>query len=417
MVDHTWVSDGADVASTAAAWNPATAPGVGDNLIFNATHVGNCTFDTARVYGSITVATGYSGTITQGAVNIGYTDLTLATGNTATWTGVITNTQTCSGDFLQQAGTVTTSVLNLILTGTNKTITTTATLASLQISGFITSADSFVINNAFVIDVNKSFTIAATKTVTTSMATGGTYNYYGDVFGTGILLMLVASDITLGIAGHVCCPVVIAGVNSALDKILTLSGSGILGSTLVVSSGHAVNTMTLDLAGSKLIAWATIIAARGVIKSSVAGAELVITDFTISADGTLTEANIYQITIKGSADLSVGTYTPSATRWIFTGDRYGGALAKTLKLAAGHKLYDVVTTSGADLRISSNVTVSNELVMVTPINRGAFTLTHEAPDKLFDQRRMHNNMLIYPAANPVDRGDMILNYLSGRMDS
>jgi hypothetical protein len=189
---------------------------------------------------------------------------------------------------------------------------------------------------------------------------------------------------------------------------VTLSADATYGTILSVSN-NAAYTMTFDLKGKSLTATTSVTAStRGIISSSVAGAKIESGDITVAANGTLTEANITQIKSSGNVDLSAGTYTPSTARWILTG------LGKTLKLAAGHKLYDLITTGTSDIRLSANATVSNELVMASRINPLTYTLTHEAPDKLYDQRRMHYEVLHEPVQTEQGRADMILGYLTGR---
>ena len=148
-----------------------------------------------------------------------------------------------------------------------------------------------------------------------------------------------------------------------------------------------------------------IIAAGGTIRSSIAGARIIAGagGITVAATGTLTEAYISSIRSSGSVDLSAGTYTPSAAKWILTG------AGKTLKLAAGHILYDLITA--APITLASNISVSNELVQAEPISAGAYAITHTGGgSKWYDRRRLHFNKNIGP--RPFKKVGRILDYLS-----
>jgi hypothetical protein len=85
-------------------------------------------------------------------------------------------------------------------------------------------------------------------------------------------------------------------------------------------------------------------------------------------------------------------------------------ISKALKLAAGHKLYNLVTNGSISL--TANATVSNELVQATPISVGAYTLTHEGGgSKWYDRRRMHYQKSIGPRPMPKGPNDAILDHL------
>jgi len=334
MVDHTWVSDAADSASTAGAWNPASAPGAGDNIIFNSAHAGACTWDLAQAQGTFAVGAG------SPAISIA---------------------------------------------------------ASCSTNGLTTAAST-------------TLTVATTKVLTVLLYSGYTYSHAGTIAGagTGSVVFELHDAAFTWIPGTVTCPATLSlNAAAAASRTCSLGTNASFDSTLTVSSAHAANTITLNLAGCGVASSTIVVSTKGIILSSVTGATIDSGDITVSADGTLTEANITQIKTSGSVDLSAGTYTPSTARWIMTG------LAKTLKLAAGHKIYDLITTGSSDLRLAANATVSNELVMCARINPLAFTLTHESPEKLYDQRRVHYEVLHEPTSRSVGRSDAILNYITG----
>jgi hypothetical protein len=122
VLHRTLVWDGggaANLASDAMNWVGDIAPTAGDNIIFNSTSVKNATLDTLapNTFGSVTIASGYSGEITfgqsitvtsslgqdSGTVTLGYNHLTIAGGATYTMSAGNLN----GPGYLEIAGTVT----------------------------------------------------------------------------------------------------------------------------------------------------------------------------------------------------------------------------------------------------------------------------------------------------------------------
>jgi hypothetical protein len=386
-------------ADAVTTWDSGTAAAASDNLIL--TGAFNLALNQALTYGNITLGAAYSGTATQGAVDFGYADFSMAGGTlsgSANW-------QICSGNWTKTGGTVSAWSNKIKMTGTGITITSNSptSIAGIWITGSCVLGVSFqigsgttspcIITGSLNIGVYDLFLYSA----------GSAVDISGTITGTTGLLHH-GSGLVSGLTGSIACKVWFGyqGTTSTLARNLATTNS------VEVRCVNQVALNTLVLAGYSLSATSITVGDTGVISSSVAGARIDSGDITVAANGTLTEANITQIKSSGNVDLSAGTYTPSAARWILTG------LGKTLKLAAGHKLYDLITTGTSDIRLAANATVSNELVMASRINPLTYTLTHESPAKLYDQRRMHYEVPHEPMQIEQGRADMILGYLTGR---
>lgn len=96
MAARTWTQTSGNNWSTAANWDGgASVPGAGDTVTFNSTSTANCTIDNLGAFnGSVTIASTYSGVITQGSgvtISLGaYSQaagtFTCAADATCTWT-------------------------------------------------------------------------------------------------------------------------------------------------------------------------------------------------------------------------------------------------------------------------------------------------------------------------------------------
>jgi hypothetical protein len=356
------------------------------------------------ITGTVTMT---AGTFVQGAYDISYGAMAM---NGGTWTGVATNWQTCSGNWTYAGGT--NSLLQIIMTGDGTTLKSWSTVCMLtfKISAnvTITSDGSRPEVQKLIVDTGKTLTIAASQVLRIRIWSGASYDIQnsGTINGPGTLELTCYNANKSFSLGTVNAPLTFRADSGETNSYtFTLLTDAIVGGAFTLVSDHAARTITLDLGGRAFTSQAITDSTRGIILSSVVGASLHSGDITVSANGTLTEANIAVIESSGTVDLSAGTYTPSAARWVLTGT------AKALKLAAGHKLYDLIVTGGASISLTANATVSNEIVMASPISVGAFTLTHEGGGaKWYDRRRLHFQRSISRRIDAAP-GDAILDYL------
>jgi len=118
MANNTWSAVGADNWSTDAAWSLGHKPQAGEDVIFDATSVQNCTVDEASAaLGSFTLAVGYMGTFDDGGFAFTVAGaVSITPGGTFTASG--TWTQTVDANFtLADSGTPTISSMSLVVQG------------------------------------------------------------------------------------------------------------------------------------------------------------------------------------------------------------------------------------------------------------------------------------------------------------
>jgi hypothetical protein len=390
MTDHTWISDSSKNSSDSTAWSPATIPAAGDNLIFNSTHTGQCTLDETKAYGDLTMGAS-SGIVLLGAADPTFANITqnggTITGNTSHWI-------TVSGNLQYQRGGITTDTVQFKLTGTGKNITPAGSgwiaIWSLWITGSYSISVWCQINNMFQLDVGASLTtgtaeFAVTNAAISNSVINGTVNSGGNGADTGFELIQSSETAVrtfrmngtfngqLHVRHH--------NSNSTFGTISLLSPITVNGTVYVISE-RAGQFETLNLNGNKLTCQALTIAALAIVSSSIPGGSIKATDITVAATGSLDRTNIKYIQADGNVDLSAGTSTEGTETWIF-----GGA-AKTVKLAAGQKLYNVICkASAAGLAWASNVTIDNVFAHVNPVGKGAYTLTLTDPTKEYTGMR------------------------------
>jgi hypothetical protein len=101
-VTRTWTNaNGNGNWNTAGNWSPSGTPASGDDVIFNSTSTANCSVNGNRTVTDITIASGYSGTITLNG-NLTITDDVEINAGTL---NVGSNSFTVSGDYQQNGGT------------------------------------------------------------------------------------------------------------------------------------------------------------------------------------------------------------------------------------------------------------------------------------------------------------------------
>jgi len=344
MSTKKWDAVDGVLASTAANWTGGL-PIVGDNIEFDADSAAhNCTWDLALALGSFTMTADYSGTITQ-AASFSVTSYSQAGG---TFTGNTGFTLTDSGNF---NGSPTIDTVNLIMNGAGTTITFTSRFHSLTINAAVTATTTFETIN-FTTGTAGVFTIANGVAITvkplilfswTTWTNAGSITRIGD--GT-LNIVFYDADRTLAL-GIINCPLRIYALVSAESSLtLTLSASVVLGSTLLVNSDHATNTMTLDL--------------------SALNCTLSATDITIGTRGIINGRGSV-ITCNGTFDSSAGAFTQGTSTLIM------GATGN-LKCAADGA-YNLRVAEGVTTTLTAALNVYKDLRVVGTLTRGANTVS------------------------------------------
>ena len=111
LVTRTWDGGGAtNNWSDATNWSGDVVPGSGDDVVFDGTSAKNAVIDTSLSISSLQIATGYTGTVSQGGSDLSLSGGYLQTGGTfAGGTGVLSvgsNFSLSGGSFDPGAGTV-----------------------------------------------------------------------------------------------------------------------------------------------------------------------------------------------------------------------------------------------------------------------------------------------------------------------
>ncbi len=346
-------------ADAGATWG-GTAPEAGDDIVLTGAY--NLALNQAITYGSVTLDADYSGVATQGSVNFGYTSFTMAAG---TWTGKVGYTQTNSGNWTQIGGTVTNSVLQLVMTGDGKTISVQSQwgFACLRASANITWTSTAVVEQrtysttavSLIVDSGKTLTVPSGKLVRCYCYGAGGVQILGSIGGDGtVYLDFYTADLMLTI-NRITAPVQIFLTNgAAASHTLTMAADSTWGS-LTVKSNDPAKTMTLDTNGKSLGCTALTIGARGIVSSSVAGAEIDADSILVQANGKLDATNIAYIDDAGNWDTSAGTWVPDDCQVNMTG------ASKTLKTGNGQAFYYLMIGSGASTTLLSNVIVMSHL--------------------------------------------------------
>jgi len=375
MANKTWNNAGAGNAST-GTWSPVGAPVAGDNIIFDATSVQNCTWDIAATFGTFTIAATYSGTITQGAVDFGYSDFSMAGGG---WKGAYTRWQSCSGNFTQTAGVIDSDTTWIKLIGVGKTVRTVSSVTAAGQNWWFTG--SYTINTCFAF----RGTLTIDGSLTTSVAIYTHWNAIALVGGSGTLYCSGAAEIAFAVYNadkHVSFPTIsgLLKITFGADWSITGPRSYILdkdlsaGIILVTDSGNH-NFVTLNVNGKSLSATSITASTRGIISSSVAGAKIDAGTggITASANGTITATNISEIKSQGNIDVSAGTWTPGTGPVII----HGTVTPKTVKTGAGQTFYDLICER--PIKLLSNISVTHIFAHTDPVDLNSYAVTMTDP--------------------------------------
>lgn len=348
---YTWDGEGAtNLASEAANWRQDIGgvitndvlPTNNSHIRYDATSVKACTWDLAYpsfVAYSFTLATGYSGTVMQGDVDIGigaggYTQ------QTGTLSGNIAKSTYCAGDFIQTSGAITASVLRLVMVGDDTTLSFGVNVSpyDLNINGNVTFSGVAQLHwHDLVIADGKSFTLETSYIFRDFYS--GTFTNNGIISGASAFKWQsrgVSSTVNLGV---IDAPVEFyRDTGAGGSPILMLGSNTEFGSTISISSQHATNTMTVATSGHSLTANGITVGTRG----------------AIVGDGTIINA--------GDLDASAGVFGVTG-QYVQAGDG-------TIKLGVGQSLENItILSQGLATKWSMQIT-GTQLYTVTRLDPG-----------------------------------------------
>lgn len=335
-----WTGLGDDnLASNPANWNQGIAPFNGADIVFNGTSVKSCTWDldaSAVTVHSLTLATGYTGELTQGDVDMG-----IGAGGylqqAGTFVGKPTRNVVCAGQFVKIGGSL--KSLNITFTGVASSFTTNTgedVIYKIRNENSLTIKSGCYVNNienlgSMVLPTGTFLRYAPTSV-------GCTFSNAGTITGDGTLnIWLYNHD--PGIAfGDISSRVSIrTSYVPTTNPIVTMQGDGTTG-PLTIFSQHATYAITFDLNGHSLTAASVTVGTRGNI---------------LWGEGT------HRI---GGLDTSAGSSDFESSQVIMTG---GGSI----KLANGQKVNDLTLASGtrtmllSDLDVKGTITGVKNLVL------------------------------------------------------
>jgi hypothetical protein len=250
------------------------------------------------------------------------------------------------------------------MSGASKTIKTANTNGApynFQESGTTTTSSSINITHSLTVDNGKTLTVGAGKTVDLNCSNGGTYSNLGTIAGTGTMeYSFSTADKTLTF-GVVNAPVRVRAISTATaNRTMTLSTDRVLGSTLLVNSDHASNTMTID-------ARAVYFGAVGAITEGTRGDILYATFAFVSSPGygggvQTMHSYTYETNLSTTASPGqVYTFTSNAT-WLSWDSTDLAVYGTPDSVFGGHWYY--VNISVADGMLS---TYQNYTVLVVPV--------------------------------------------------
>jgi len=365
LVTVYWKAGASGNASTVANWNTALdgsgtdqAPATGDDVIF--AQGGNCTWDIAgatAIPNSITLATGYTGTVTQGDV-----DISIGAGGYSQAAGRFTGSSNwviCQGGFAHTGGVLSAGKPNLEMSGNDTTLRLSDydKIGKLKITGervnFQAPVNGCEVDGVFT--NTGSVVLSGTFNLPTHLLSASTI---GNISGTGTLSFRYYNTNATIPAMTITCNLKIWSLDiSTQNGTLTLGGA-VSCNGLEVSSAHATYTITLDLAGFNLTARGITVGTRGVLL----GGEGVIRNY-------------------GNFDSSAGALDAGTSQYVQAGPG-------TIKLAAGQSLNDlIVRSAAAGSALASNVTVNGIYAHVPDLIQGAYSLTYNKDTEYTGKRR------------------------------
>ena len=350
MVANTWIAAAPGDWSDDANWSLGHKPIAGEDPTFDGTSVNNCNANDATPTGVLTIAAGYSGTITQSS-DMYITGYSQAGG---TFTGVTTKWVYLNGVFTRTAGTITNWKINIcVQNGTSATIKYAALFYGFKVYGNLTldAYGVYCLQN-FQVYESGIVNILSSKSMYSNLNLGGNNFILGTINGPGTLIFYNnGADQLYVIEGSVSNNLIVSIVtdsNTGIDKIIKL-GNDLTFYKLTVSASFSSNSV-FDLNGHSLTATSITVGTRGILQCG---------------EGTI---------ITKALDSSAGTIAEETATWIFE-------RGSTIKVAAAQKLYNVIAKGSSALKLLSNLGISGLFAHPAAIDPNGFTLTLDQPDK------------------------------------
>lgn len=292
----------------------------GSIVVWDHTSAKNCTWDLDVTVHTWLMSYGYTGTVTQGDVDIG-----VGSGGALLLGGKLfgnpSQTMHIDGSLYAAYGTYTASpdkAVHLSMTGVN------ACMAGVFYAGSLRMSGKYILDNAQNVVSGGDALIDGDVDVRLSLNIFAPDKLYisGYVHGPGTLVAQIGTNAVLDMGdGVVDVPLVIQlRDNAARSRTVTMLDD-ISAREIIVRSSHATNTVTLDTAGRALITDSVVVGARAAI---------------IGGNGTI---------ITSAWDSSAGTWTPEESTVVL---RDGG----TVKLAPGQS-FNVLQVASDDGRTAS----------------------------------------------------------------
>ncbi|MFO7677190.1 MAG: hypothetical protein R6V50_02235 [Thermoplasmatota archaeon] len=267
---YVWNATEATTASNNSAWLPEGPIPEFSNLIFNDTSTVSCTFDLDTEFNSITLATGYTGTVTQGSndINIGAGGFLREVG---TFTPSSSYRTICAGDYVTGQS-YAPNTMHLDMTGDNKILDVVITSSNywpgLRIYGNITLQSSPHIVNIYVYG---TLEIDTGQTLSNYRHTVGNIWYNeGEVTGNGTLRIYHRSGTHTLTPGDISCASIIVArdpFGGESHPIVNLQ-TDFNAVNLLIYSYHSTGTVTLGANGYNLSASDIETGTRGIIDFS-----------------------------------------------------------------------------------------------------------------------------------------------------
>ena len=357
--DNTWISDGASYSGISTNWQNDSLT-TGQNVWFTSAHVGACTWNNSlgvTSFGSFNIKTGYSGIITLAATF----SVTSYYQSGGTFTANNAYMVTDSGDFTHIGGTLTSTVLQLKMTGTNKAISL-AMPSSFYFAQLIVSGTSSLTHGGANTYVTGAMTLAIDPGGILTLVDyfvwvqyWGTYTNSGIIAGSALFKIVFNADFTWTAPGTITSPVDIYLHNgAATNKTFTL-GAPLSCGPLTVRSDHITYFATLSTSTYAVSTTTLTLGARGIITQGTG--TITCTNYTQSGVSSLfTQGGSIDIG-SGGFWLSDGTFVGSASYNVTDAGNFmhtGGTLTSTvlqLKMTGANKAIHLAMASSFYFRL------------------------------------------------------------------
>ena len=278
-------------------------------------------------------------------------------------TGKVDATFTVGGNWAKTTGTVTQNTVCLVFTidGSTMSENTDSVFHSLRVSGnttILTSEGSIILT----IDSGKSLSISNGKIFYYYLYfTGSSVSNLGSIIsiGTGALYILYTqASVIIPYLGALNTNMVFyRQTGGSVDSTISIQFSLMTTGSVLVTSGHATYTMTLDLNGYNLSCNGITVGTRGILLGKTG-----------------------KIDNSGNLDSSAGTWTPGTSTYITS------SASCTIKLAAGGTLYNLIAKTSVII-LGANMTITKLYAHINPVIKGAYTLTLTDPTKEYTGMR------------------------------